>query len=361
MAVQAGKVGLWELDLATGRAWRTLQHDQIFGYDALLPTWGREEALRHVVPEDQPIFERAFETAFATGHFHYELRIQPSGRPLRWIEADGELLRDSAGQPVRMRGTVVDVTERRDLLERTTRSERLAAVATLVRGMSHELNNPLASVITNLDFVSEQLVLVPPSDRRAPEEATREELEEALGDAVQSAGRIKEILRDLNSFLPRATHAERHGSPAEAMRRALTLARHELVPCAEVAVEVPRDLPEVALSEEELIQVFASLLVNAGQATGRRTNRVRVTARQPTPDWVQVDIVDTGEGMTREVLAHVFEPFFTTKPVGRGKGLGVPACHGLLDSAGAELAYESAAGQGTTVRVRLPVATTRSA
>jgi PAS domain S-box-containing protein len=113
LAARSGKLGLWDLDLTTNVAWRTLQHDRLFGYDELQPSWGPEDALRHVFPEDRPVFQKAFEEAFATGHFHYQLRIHPRHQPLRWIEADGEVVRDASGKPVRMLGTVADVTERK--------------------------------------------------------------------------------------------------------------------------------------------------------------------------------------------------------------------------------------------------------
>ncbi len=125
LATRAGKVGLWDLDMVTNRAWRTLRHDQLFGYDALQASWGPEEALHHVVPEDRPVFLRAFAEALATGHFHYELRILPRDQPVRWLAAEGELERDPAGQPLRMTGTVVDVTERKRSEEALRQSERL--------------------------------------------------------------------------------------------------------------------------------------------------------------------------------------------------------------------------------------------
>ena len=107
------------------------------------------------------------------------------------------------------------------------------------------------------------------------------------------------------------------------MRTALKLAANELAACAEVHVVLP-DLPAVSLCEEDLVRVFDSLLLNAGQATGSVPNRVRVVASQPGPDRVLVSISDTGVGISPEVLARVFEPFFTTREIGKGKGLDSP-------------------------------------
>ena len=113
LAVASARIGLWDLDLTTNQAWRTPLHDQLFGYDELQPSWGPEEALRHVVEEDRPIFQRAFEQAFATGRFQYELRIEARDGSRRWLRADGQLLRDEAGRPIRMTGSVEDVTQRK--------------------------------------------------------------------------------------------------------------------------------------------------------------------------------------------------------------------------------------------------------
>jgi len=139
-------VGLWELDLATGQTWRTVEHDRIFGYQELQPAWTVEDARRLVIPEDHPAFERALAQAMEAGHLHYVVRIQPPDRPQRWIAVEGEVLRDGAGRPLRVHGTVIVISERKELEARVSRAERLEAIATLVRGMSHEINSPLAEV-----------------------------------------------------------------------------------------------------------------------------------------------------------------------------------------------------------------------
>jgi len=112
----------------------------------------------------------------------------------------------------------------------------------------------------------------------------------------------------------------------------------------------------MAMSELALVQLLANLLKNAGQATGSRPNRVRVTAKPDAPGMLAIVVSDQGEGMDANALAHAFDPFFSTRSVGREIGLGLPVCLGLAQAVGGDVRLESAAGQGTAVTVLLPQA-----
>jgi PAS domain S-box-containing protein len=113
LASTSGEVGVWDLDLVTDRAWRSLEHDRIFGYDSLLPKWGREVFFKHIVPEDHGLVQQRFEEAFQTGHLEFECRIIRVDQAIRWISAKGEVSRNEQGQPTRVMGAVTDVTERK--------------------------------------------------------------------------------------------------------------------------------------------------------------------------------------------------------------------------------------------------------
>jgi PAS domain S-box-containing protein len=160
LAVRSGKAGLWDLDLATGKAWRTLHHDRLFGYDELQPAWGTEEALLHVVPEDRPVFRKAFEDALVSGHFHYELRIDPHAGPRRWIEATGEVYRDEQGRALRMAGTVVDVTDRK------VAEEAIRSASAYARSLIEASLDPLVVIgpdgkVTDVNAATEAVTGVP--------------------------------------------------------------------------------------------------------------------------------------------------------------------------------------------------------
>ena len=123
LASTSGEVGVWDLDLIADQAWRSLQHDRIFGYECLLPNWGNEVFFRHVVPEDRELVKQRFEEAFRTGHLEFECRIIRADQAMRWISAKGEVFRNQQGQPIRMTGVVTDVTQRKRAEELLQQSE----------------------------------------------------------------------------------------------------------------------------------------------------------------------------------------------------------------------------------------------
>ena len=134
LALDSAQMGLWDLNLVNDAAVRTLRHDQIFGYSSLQAEWGYEVFLTHVVPEDRPAVKECFEKAFSTGDFSMECRIvRKDDHSVRWISAQGRVFRNDLHNPIRMMGTVTDITQRKraeDEIERFFRfSMDLMAIA----------------------------------------------------------------------------------------------------------------------------------------------------------------------------------------------------------------------------------------
>jgi PAS domain S-box-containing protein len=124
LALESAQVGMWDLDLVTDTSVRSLRHDQIFGYSSPVPTWGAAIFMNHVVPEDREVAKRAFEEAFTSGNFEMECRILWADKSIHWISAKGRVYRNPQGDPVRMMGTIADITERKRADEALLRSER---------------------------------------------------------------------------------------------------------------------------------------------------------------------------------------------------------------------------------------------
>jgi hypothetical protein len=280
-----------------------------------------------------------------------------------WARLQGRLI-DPAAEEAGSIWCIEDVSEVKLLTARAAQSERVAATATLARGMAHEINNPLASVSSNLFFVQEQLGEAAEAAARGQAvdpAALLAEVAQALKDAVEGSSRIRDIVADLRGFaLGELPTGPGSSALADGVRDARRVAAQELARCRSVTVAVP-DGVELTLSHPDLVQLLAHLLLNAGQATGREPNEVQVAAEVVSPGRLALRVSDTGTGMDQATLARAFEPFFTTKAVGKGRGLGLSVCLGIVQAAGGEISLESEVGRGTTVTVWLPCRSTGAA
>lgn len=236
--------------------------------------------------------------------------------------------------------------ERRANAEREAvmlRSERLASMGQLVASLAHEINNPLAYVLANVEYIHDELI--------GPEHTRHHE---ALADAVEGSRRIQAIISDLRTFSrddeERLVVVDLAKVVASSVRIVVGEVRHR----ARLEV-VEHATPRVLATTTRLGQIVINLLVNAAHATDpTRPNVITVTVDTTAAGAARLTVRDTGVGMTADVLARVKEPFFTTKPIGVGTGLGLSVCDNLAASLGGSLQLESEPGAGTTVILELP-------
>jgi signal transduction histidine kinase len=253
-----------------------------------------------------------------------------------------------------------------DAESRLRHSDRMASIGTMAAGVAHEINNPLAYLIANLDFAAKAVADVTASLAAAPRERDDEDplvdrlrgASTAIDDARSGADRVRKIVADLSRF---ARAKETHREPIDlwdALESAIRLTSHHLQHHA-VIVRDPGRTPRVLATTQGLEQVFINLLVNASQAMpeGRpQANRIHVKTRTDDDGRAVVEIADTGAGISAEVKERIFDPFFTTRPAGLGTGLGLSICHRIIADFGGSIAVESTVGQGTRLRITLPAA-----
>jgi two-component system cell cycle sensor histidine kinase/response regulator CckA len=279
------------------------------------------------------------------------------------VNLAGTVLLDAEGRHIGNLAVVRDVTEQRKLQSQLMVSDRMASVGTLAAGVAHEINNPLAAVIANLDFLAESLsqAAARSSVGSAPEgnEAfLLEELRVPLAEAREAAQQVRFIVRDLKIF-SRSPATEETG-PVDVkavMESSLRMAWNEIRHRAQLVKEYAPGA-RVEVNEARLGQVFLNLIVNAAQALpeGRADhNEIRVSTRLEG-GRVVIEVRDTGPGIPPEIIGRIFDAFFTTKAVGVGTGLGLAISQRIITDMGGELTVESALGKGTVFRVALPAA-----
>lgn len=238
------------------------------------------------------------------------------------------------------------------------RSEKLAALGTLLSGVAHELNNPLSNIGTSTQILAEEVGV--------GETAYLKELIEQI-DA--ETWRARHIVRSLLDYARDRAFRREPVALAALVGEILRLMRGRIADKVRIKVDIPADL-EVPGDRQRLQQVFINLLNNALQALGAR-GEIAITARAGAADResgklvfgqcpdqadsVEITVHDNGAGIPADVLPRIFDPFFTTKEVGQGVGLGLFVVFEIVEAHRGCIAVDSAPGQGTTFRMRLPL------
>ncbi len=246
-------------------------------------------------------------------------------------------------------------------------SERMASAGTLAAGIAHEINNPLAIVMGNLELTSEGIDRIVAQVRGLALDghpaavelgANLAELEDPIRNAREAVQRIRDIVRDVKLFSrsddERMGPVDIHRVMSSSIRMAWNEIRHRAR-----LVKSYGDVPVVNANESRLGQVLLNLLVNAAQAIPEGhadDNEIRVTTRTADDGLAIIEVADTGAGISKVNLERIFEPFFTTKPVGVGTGIGLAICRRIVTELGGRIEVESAVGEGSVFRVVLPQA-----
>ncbi|MCP3139792.1 MASE1 domain-containing protein [Pyxidicoccus xibeiensis] len=268
----------------------------------------------------------------------------------RWSEVLLSPVRATGEDVTHFVATHRDITATKELQARLVAAERVAAVGTLAAGVGHEINNPLAYLVLNLETAARSL-----SEGGLP--GMRDALSGVRG-ALEGAERIRLIVKDLQVFSRQGDQDRGLVDLNALVPPAVRIVSHALRHRARV-VEEFGPVPRVLGSEARLGQVLLNLLVNAMQSIteGSPTlNEVRVRTSTDESGRARVDVVDTGTGIPAHVLPRIFEPFFTTKPSGEGTGLGLAICQQIVRAHGGELEVRSEPGRGSVFSVLLPAA-----
>jgi PAS domain S-box-containing protein len=367
LALDAAQLGDWDLDLVTKTARRSLRHDQVFGYNSLLPDWSYEIFLNHIHPEDREFVEQKFQQTLVTGEdWEFDCRVIWADCSIHWIWARGSIYSDLDGNPIRMLGAVKEITarkqaeeEREQLLAREQEARIEAEAANRMKDeflatLSHELRTPLNAMVgwTNLLLT-----------RKFDEKTTARALETIDRNTKSLAQLIEDVL-DVSRIITGKLR--------------LNLAPLELVPVIETTIETVLPAAEaknihiepilesavgsVLGDAARLQQVFWNLLSNAVKFTPKGG---RVEIRLETINSrVQIQVSDTGQGINPDFLPYVFERFrqadsTTTRSYG-GLGLGLAIVRHLVELHGGTVQAESPGlGQGATFIVNLPLRAVR--
>jgi signal transduction histidine kinase len=330
---------------------------ELMGLPRELAGLSTEGLVQRIHEEDREIVRSALAIASRErAPRHFEYRVVLPDDQVRHLRAEVRPVVDEDGRVIELFGYSQDMSDLKRAEQALLRNESLRALGQLTGGVAHDFNNLLTVVILNLEEAQE--VLEP-----------GHELQDVLAPALHAAVRGAELTSQLLSYARRATLRPERVRPDEFFGALRPLLNRVLGERFELQVLLRHNGGSAMVDPAQLDSAIMNLVINARDAMPQggtivlETRSVTLAAGSPgfqdevTPGrYVVISVSDRGQGIPAHLLPRVFEPFFTTKEVGKGSGMGLSMVYGFARQSGGHVTIESTEGQGTTVRLFLPVA-----
>jgi PAS domain S-box-containing protein len=300
-------------------------------------------------PEDVPLAAADFAAALARGKARGTYRCRDKEGRQRWIESVYDAV--PRGDLTLVVVAARDVTENRALAAQLQQAQKMDALGRMAAAVAHDFNNLLTVIRSAITLALWELTEASPS-------------RSALLHAEQATMGAAALTARLLAFSRGAVVALEVVDARQALSGLTDLLPRALGSGIELDVQLEADLPPIVAAPVHLEQILLNLAINARDAMPDG-GKVSVIARSRhlaegedsdcrPGEWLELDVKDTGSGLTDDAKAHLFEPFFTTKPPGQGTGLGLSTCYGIVRQLGGSIRAVSAPGGGTTFTVLLP-------
>ena len=354
-AERLAHVGSWRWDLQSDEVDWSEEMFHIFGQPQdYKPSY--EGVLQAVVLQDRERIRREIRDALADhSGFSSEVQIARLSGDLRTITCIGEALPDEDGRPVSFLGACQDITDLRRAQRADLARQKLESVGTLASGIAHDFNNLLGSVLVQAEVALRGL-------------ASRSNPEGELKMIRDVALRGSEIVRELMIYAGKDSAVVELVNVSKIVKEMLELLNVSVSKHGVLEVNLGQNLPSVRANAAQLRQIVMNLVTNASDALGDKAGVIRLTTRYvkvaqdsdailegwEEGDYLQLEVSDTGCGITPETQAKMFDPFFTTKATGHGLGLAM--VDGIVRTLGGRIRLTSQPGEGTTFQISLPCA-----
>ena len=362
MSQRIGKVGSWELDLRNQELIWSGETYRIFGLERGSAKPTRDLFFSMIHPDDRALVTQARETALA-GEAAYGIdhRIVWRDETERFVHEEAEVVWDDQHQPLKMVGTVQDITERKQLEAQLRQAQKMEAIGQLAGGVAHDFNNILTVILGHVGLLV--------SRNHWPADIL-----DSIKQIGSSADRAANLTRQLLAFSRRQVLQMRWLDLNELLANVAKMLQRLLGEHIALEFHFGPDLPGIEADPGMIEQIVINLAVNARDAMPKGGKLLIGTSQiQVEPDFVErnpecragrflcLAVEDTGCGMSQAVLNRLFEPFFTTKEVGKGTGLGLATVYGIVKQHQGWIDVNSAVGQGSIFRIFLPISAHRAA
>jgi PAS domain S-box-containing protein len=356
-AQRIARLGSWDWNIVSNQLFWSDEVYRIFGLSPQEFSATYEAFLERVHPGDRQAVKNAVNRSLADPTVAYSIqhRVRRPDESIRTVHERGEVVFASGGMPVRMIGTVQDITEQkmmeaeaRRLRSDLAHRDRVGTLGALTGAIAHEINQPLAAILSNAQAALRLL------EQESPDLS---EVREALDDIVSDDKRAATVIHRLRGMLKKEETVREIFDLNGVIAEVIQLIGSEIVlRRAKITEDLQSSPPHVLGDPVQIQQVVLNLLMNALDAIKDRPlkNRsVTITTRADGSKWIVTSVVDEGPGIGKDRAESIFEPFYTTKPDGIGIGLSI--CRSIVEAHGGRVWAENRLERGAQVSFRLPV------
>jgi signal transduction histidine kinase len=362
VAARSAELRLWEWDIVRDEIWSTDDDPMLYGIVESQKI-SFNSFLNNLYEEDRERVKLLVEKSLVKGNGHYEseFRIKMPDGQIHWFNSRGRIEFNEDDQPLRMLGVTIDITRRKqaELAVQQQRNElthlsRVTTLGELSGSLAHELNQPLAAILSNAQAAQRFL---------ARGNTDLAEIQDILKDIVSEDNRAVEVIQRLRLLLKKGEVQHLPVNLNKVVEEVLKIVNSDLMNHnITVNVDLDQKLPAVIGDRVQLQQVLLNLIMNACEAmshthAGRR--RLFVRTEPNGVDKALVSVGDQGPGIPSESLESIFEPFFTTKL--QGMGLGLPICCTIITAHGGHLWATNNTPRGAIFHFKLPTSPGESA
>lgn len=358
LAVHGANLGLWDWNYETGEIFINDRWAEMLGYERQELDMHQDTWERLVHPDDFPSTQQLLNEHLEgkIPFFQAEYRLRTKSGDWCWVLDSGKVVeRDLAGKPRRVSGTHLDITKRKQFEEHLLQSHNLTSIGRLAGGIAHNFNNLLTVVTGYTDLLA----------KRMPHDSS---FQRYLANIQEAANRGASLTHQLLAFARKQPMRPQEVIMNEVISNTELLFSNLLEKNIELEIQLDPATSKVKLDSTQFEQVLLNLVINARDAMPEGGKLSIATSQvllglesiEQHPEirpghYVQVQISDTGVGMTEEVRRNIFEPFFTTKEVGKGTGLGLASCYGIIKQHQGHILVASQPEKGTTFTILFPL------